>query len=74
MRVTWHVRIPATTNSHVKRRPGPARISQSLAESHLFDEAFRSVNVLNAVLRIASPHPIAMDLDLFRNHGAILSK
>jgi hypothetical protein len=68
------VRVSAPANSEVKRRSRPARVSQSLAESHLFDEAFSSINVLDMVLRIASPHAIAMDLDLLGKHDGILSK
>jgi hypothetical protein len=68
------VRVAPTTNSDVKGRSRPARVSQSLTKADVFDKAFSAVNVLDTVLRIASPHAIAMDLDLLRKHGGILSK
>jgi hypothetical protein len=71
------VRVPPTTNSDVKRWSRPPRVSQSLTKANILDEALSAVNVLDTVLRIASPHAIAMDLDLFRKllkHRPILSK
>src|SRR5262249_53668879 len=62
LHVARHVRVSPATDSDVKRRSGSARISQSLAESDVFNEAFSLVNVLDTVLRIASPHAITMDL------------
>jgi hypothetical protein len=71
------VRVSPPTNRDIQRWSRTARVSQSLAKPNLFNEAFGGVNILDAVFRIASPHAIAMDLDLFRKlnrHVAILSK
>jgi hypothetical protein len=68
------VRVPPATNSDVKRRSRTPRVSQSLTKADLLNEAFGGENVLDTILRIASPHAIAIDLDLLRKHAAILSK
>jgi hypothetical protein len=68
------VRVSTTTNRDIKRWSRPARVGQSLAKPHLFNEPFSGVNILNPVFRIASPHAISMNLNLFRKHVAILSK
>ena len=36
-------------------------------------EAFGAENVLDAILWIAPPHAVPMDLNFFRQHGPILS-
>src|SRR6185369_11727658 len=69
LHVARHVRVAPATNSDVKRRSGTPRVSQSLTESDVFNEALGGVNVVDTVFRIASPHAIAMDLDLLRKHG-----
>src|SRR5690349_5019500 len=68
--VARHVRVAAPANGDVKRWPRPSRIGQSLAKSDLFDEAFRRVNVLDAIFRIAPPLAVAMDLNLLGQHAA----
>src|ERR1051325_4486211 len=73
LHIARHVRVATTTNRDVQRWPRPARVSQRFAKSDVFDEALGAVNVFDAVLWIASPHAVAMDLDFFRQHGPILS-
>ena len=70
LHIPRHVRIASTANRDIKRWARPARISQSLTKTHLFDEAFSPINVFNAIVRIASPHAVAMDLNLFRQAWA----
>jgi hypothetical protein len=57
------VRVSATTHSNIKRRSGSPRVGQSLTKTDVFDEALGRVDVLHAVLRIASPHAIPVGLD-----------
>jgi hypothetical protein len=60
------VRIAPATNSDIKRWSGPAGVSQCLAKSDVLNEALRAISVLDTILGIASPHAVAMDLNLFR--------
>jgi hypothetical protein len=68
------VRVAAAANGDVKRWARSSGIRQRLAKSDIVDEPLRCVNVINAELRIASPHAIAMQLDLLRQHAADSTK
>jgi hypothetical protein len=58
------VRVSTTTHRNIKRWSRSTRVGQSLTKTDVFDEALGGIDVLHTVLRIASPHPIPMDLDL----------
>src|SRR5688500_4224306 len=58
--------IPPPAHRDVQRWTPATAICQRICKAHIFDEPFGVNSAFNAELSVAPPHPVAMDLDLFR--------
>ena len=64
--IARHVGVATAAHGDIQRWPRSTGIRQSLTEADILDEALRAVHVLDAAFRVAPPHAVAIDLDLFR--------
>src|SRR5205085_3607696 len=65
LHVARHVRVAPPADRDVERRAGAARVRHRRAEADRLDELLRLDRRLDARLRLAPPHTVAVSLNLF---------